>query len=435
MSHCQGNRLARRGFLGMGIAGGLGIGLSDLFHLQAVRGTESAAVAGGPTAKSLIHVFLPGGAPHQETFDPKPFAPIEYRGDLGVVATNTGDVFSSAMPQLASIADKITVIRSMTHPDAAHERGTHQMFTGYTPSPALIYPSMGSVVSQQFGPRNNLPPYVCIPSIPTEYAGCGYLSSAFAPFSLGDDPARGDFRVRDLDLPGDVPADRFTRRRAALEAVNDRFSSATSSDGVHAMNTFYDRAFSLLDSVDARQAFQISAETEEMRNRYGRHEPGQRLLLARRLIPAGVRLVTLTYGGWDLHNYVTNGIRGMMPPLDQALAALIQDLEASGLLSETVVMVSTEFGRTPKINATAGRDHWPRVFSVMVAGGGFKRGYVHGASSATASEPESDPVTPADLAATVYNQLGIDASKELMAPGNRPIEIVKGGNVIKELLA
>ena len=167
MAKCQGNRLARRGFLGMGLASGLGIGLADLFQLQALRANEAVTHGSGATAKSLIHIFLPGGAPHQEMFDPKPFAPIEYRGDLGVVATNTGDVFSSAMPQLASIADKITVIRSMTHPDAAHERGTHQMFTGYTPSPALLYPSMGSVVSKEFGPRNNLPPYVCIPSMPT----------------------------------------------------------------------------------------------------------------------------------------------------------------------------------------------------------------------------------------------------------------------------
>ncbi len=434
MYPCQGNRLSRRRFVASGIAGGLGIGLVDLLRLRATAEAPGQAATLPQRAKSVIHLFLPGGMSQQESFDPKPYAPIEYRGDLGVATTVTGDVFSAALPRLAQLADRITVIRSMTHPDAAHERGTHQMFTGYAPSPALVYPSIGSVVSHTFGSRNSLPPYVCVPSQPNEFAGSGYLSSAFAPFNLGADPAQGGFQVRDLNLPADVSAERAMRRRGMLQTERAQLEASTSADGVSAQRTFYERAFSLLDSAPARQAFDIAAEPNEVRDRYGRHEAGQRLLMARRLVAAGVRLVTVTFGSWDLHNYVTSGTQQQMPALDQGLGALIEDLDATGLLAETVVMVTTEFGRTPKINATAGRDHWPRVFSVMVAGGGFQRGLVYGASSATAAEPETDPVSPADLATTVYHLLGIDASQELMAPGNRPIEIVKGGKVLSKLL-
>jgi uncharacterized protein (DUF1501 family) len=298
----------------------------------------------------------------------------------------------------------------------------------------LIFPSFGSVISHEYGPRNNLPPYVCIPNQPNEFAGSGYLSSSFAPFSLGADPAAGGFTVRDLNLPGGVDADRFTRRRTALEAVNAHFAERDKSDSVAAMNTFYERAYSLISSQQAREAFDIDKEDPKLRDEYGRNTAGQRLLMARRLVQAGVRMVTLTYGGWDMHNQITPGMKSQMPALDQALAALIRDLDRTGLLGSTMLMVSSEFGRTPKINNTAGRDHWPKVFSVLVAGGGIKGGLIYGTSNATASEPDMDPVAPADLATTMYHLLGIVADKELMAPGNRPIEIVDGGKVIKPLL-
>ena len=429
---CPGNRYGRRNLLLSGAAFGLGLRLPDLLHFRQAFGNE---VAAAPPAKSLIHVFLPGGMSQQETFDPKPYAPLEYRGDMGFVKTKTGEHFSSSLKQLADISDKVTVIRSMTHSDAAHERGVEHMFTGYAPSPAIAYPSLGSVVSHELGPRNNLPPYVCIPNQPAPSAGSGYLSSAFAPFSLGSDPARGDFRVRDLNLPDDVTEERFAKRRAKLAAVNAPYAEETQADSVSAMNTFYERAYSLLDSAAAREAFRIEAEPKKQRDRYGRNQAGQRLLLARRLVQAGVRLVTLTYGGWDNHNRITANMRRQLPALDQGLAALISDLDEQGLLDETLVMVTTEFGRTPKINGTAGRDHWPRVFSVMLAGGGVQRGLTYGASTATAAEPEFDPVAPADLAATVYHQLGIDPEKELMSGGNRPIEIVKGGRLLRDILA
>lgn len=435
MSRCHGNQLGRRGFLAAGAFGGLGLSLAELLMLREARAQIKQYDFIEAKAESVIHVFLPGGIAHQETFDPKPYSPLEYRGELGTVRTNTGEVFSETVPNLAKCADKLAVIRSMTHGEAAHERGTHNMFTGYKPSPALVFPSFGSVVSHEYGSRNNLPPYVCVPGVPNEFAGTGYLSSSFGPFALGDDPQNPNFKVRDLNLANGVAPERFIRRKSALEAVNRRFSSLTSADSVNAMDSFYDRAYGLLDSAQAREAFDIGKEDAGLRDRYGRNQAGQRLLMARRLVEAGVRLVTVTYGGWDMHDNITGGMRSQMPALDVALATLIDDLSQRGLLEKTLVIVSSEFGRTPKINATAGRDHWPKVFSVMLAGGGIKGGTVYGASDATATEPEENPVDPADLATTMYHLLGIVADKELMAPGDRPIEIVDGGEVIKPLLA
>ena len=426
--------MSRRCLLTVGAVGGLGLTLADFFQRKAQADQKHYDFIDAK-AQSVIHIFLPGGMAHQESFDPKPYSPLEYRGEMGSIKTNTGEVISETLPKLATVCDKLAIIRSMTHGEAAHERGTHNMFTGYRPSPALIFPSMGSVVSHEYGPRNNLPPYVCIPTVPNEFAANGYLSSSFAPFSLGSDPANGGFKVLDLNLPGDVNDARFTRRRSALEAVNDYFTKKDKSDNVGAMNTFYERAYSLISSPQAREAFNIDAEPANIRDQYGRNTAGQRLLMARRLVAAGVRFVTLTYGGWDMHNSITQGMRGQMPALDQALHALITDLDAQGLLKTTMIMVSSEFGRTPKINATAGRDHWPKVFSVMLAGGGIKGGTIYGTSNSTASEPYTDAVGPEDLATTVYNQLGIVADKELMAPGDRPIEICDGGKLIKPLLA
>ncbi|MCC6491995.1 MAG: DUF1501 domain-containing protein, partial [Pirellulales bacterium] len=387
-------------------------------------------------AKSVIMIFLPGGIAAQESFDPKLYAPIEYRGEMKAIATKIpGENFSELLPKSADVADKLTIVRAMTHGEAAHERGEHNMFTGYRPSPALLYPSMGSVVSHEFGPRNNLPPYVCIPTAQSPYAGPGYLSSSYAPFSLGDDPARAGFRVQDLNLPGGIDQARYERRLKALEAVNETFAQRTKADNVSAMSTFYERAFDLIGSPTAREAFNIEAEPAEIRDRYGRSEAGQRMLLARRLVEAGARFVTLTYGGWDHHVSIVAGMRAQLPAFDQAFAALVSDLDERGLLAKTIVLVSTEFGRTPKINGTAGRDHWPKVFSVVLAGGGMKRGAIFGSSGPTAMEPEDAPLSPEDLATTIYHQLGIAAAKELMAPGDRPIEIVNGGTVRKEMLA
>ncbi|MEZ6142424.1 MAG: DUF1501 domain-containing protein [Zavarzinella sp.] len=426
----------RRFFMQVGAISSLGLTLDGFLRTKTANAEQKYFESKEGKAKSVIHIFLPGGMAHQESFDPKPNAPIEYRGEMGVIKTKLDGVFfNEMMKKTSQIADKITVCRSMTHGEAAHERGTHNMFTGYRPSPALQFPSMGTVVSHEFGPKNNLPPYVCVPSVPNTYAGSGYLSSKFAPFALGSDPASEGFRVQDLALPGGIDDKRFSSRRNILDTVNEHFEKREKSDNIAAMDTFYHQAYALISSDKAKAAFDINAESGTVRDEYGRNAAGQRMLMARRLVEAGVRFVNLTYGGWDMHDNIKAGITNQLPAFDQAFATLITDLDRRGLLDSTLVMVSSEFGRTPKINGTAGRDHWPKVFSVVLAGGGIKRGSIYGSSDATATEPEEDPLTVENLAKTVYHQLGINGEKELMAPGDRPIEIVDGGKVVKELLA
>ena len=431
---------SRREFLYVGLIGGLGLTLGDYMKARAFGG--EVAMPGSTVglkegqAKSVIHIFLPGGMASHESWDPKPDAPIEYRGPFGTVKTNLdGEVYSELMKQTATVADKITVIRSMTHGEAAHERGTHNMFTGYRPSPALNFPSFGSVVSEEFGPRKNMPPYVCVPSMPNPYAGSGYLSTKYGPFSLGADPANGGFKVRDLALAGDVDTTRFDRRQSILSTVDNHFRSIEKSDSLTAMDSFYQRAYSMISSKEAREAFDLGAEPDAIKEQYGRNEAGMRLLLARRLVEGGVRFVSMTYGGWDHHSDLKGSFNREMPQFDKAFAALIRDLESRKMLDSTLIMVSSEFGRTPKVNQTEGRDHWPKCFSVVLAGGGIKKGLIYGASDATGGEPADNPVTVEELAATVYHQLGIDPDKRLISPGNRPIDIVHGGKVIQDILA
>jgi hypothetical protein len=423
----------RRGFLTVGAIGGLGLTLGDLFRIQAARASDPAAKEAAAT--SVISIFLPGGFAQQETFDPKPHAPVEYRGPLGSIDTVLPGVrFGELLQHTAKVADKLAICRSLTHGEAAHERGTHNMFTGYRPSPALQYPSFGAVVSHELGSRENLPAYVCIPAQPNEFAGSGYLSPAYSGFSLGADPADPKFRVRDLNLPAGIDVARFEKRRRMLDVVNDHFRQKEQSDALDALDTFYQRAYGLISSTKAQEAFDMAREPDAIKDEYGRNQAGMRMLLARRLVESGVRFVTLTYGGWDHHDNIAGNMKTTMPAFDQGFAALVRDLERRGLLASTLVCVTTEFGRTPKINPTAGRDHWPKVFSIAMAGGGIKGGIVHGSSDATASEPEDDPLTIEDWATTVYDRLGIDARKELMAPGGRPVEIVDGGKVRSQLL-
>jgi hypothetical protein len=424
----------RREFLYTGLVGGLGLTLGDYLKLRAEEQKELTPLEA--KADSLIHIYLPGGAAAQETWDPKPLAPSEYRGPLGTVDTSIPGVkFSQYLKNTAKIADRLTVVRSMTHGEAAHERGTHNMFTGYRPSPALNYPSFGARVSHELGSRKELPPYVCVPSVPNEFAGTGYLSSAYGPFALGSDPSSDGFKVRDLNLPAGVTPERFDRRRSILDTVDSHFKYLEQADALNAMDSFYQAAYSLLSSVSAREAFNLAAEPAKLRDGYGRNAAGQRLLMARRLVESGVRTVSVTFGGWDHHTNIARAMETNLTPFDQAYAALITDLEERGMLDRTLVMVSSEFGRTPKINKDAGRDHWPRVFSVVFAGGGFKRGLIYGGSDATGAEPESNPLSVENMAATVLNQIGIRPEKALMAPGNRPAAIVKDGQVMTDLLA
>lgn len=423
---------SRREFLKQGVLGGVG--------MVALPGMAPCLMpvgyVPGARAKAVVHIFLSGGLSHLDTFDPKPYAPVEVRGDFGTLKSKAGgEPFSRLLPLTARIADKITVIRSMTHTEAAHERGRHTMHTGYKPSPAVTYPSMGSVVAHELGTRQSLPAYVCVPSASDIYLGTGYLSAAFAPFSVGDEPNRRNFRVRDLGLPRGVNQERLARRQRILADLDKGFETVASSDAVHASEAFYEQAYELIQSKHARDAFRIDKYPQKLRDSYGRTNVGQRLLLARGLVESGVRWVTVLDGGYDHHRNIGQGLRGRMGQLDRAYAALIADLSSSGLLDETLVLVTTEFGRTPRINNDRGRDHWPRAFSVVLAGGGIQRGLVYGATAADGSEPIEDPVKPADLAATVFQLIGIDPTKRLVSPGGRPINIVREGSVLRGLLA
>ncbi len=429
-------RVNRRDALYVGMLGGLGLTLGDFFKLREAQAAPKFYESKEGTAKSVIFIYLPGGMCHQETFDPKPVAPVEYRGPMNSIATNVDGVrINEAWKNTAQVMDKITICRSMSHGEAAHERGTHNMFTGYRPSPILQFPSMGSIVTHEYGPRNNVPQYICIPGQPNEFAGTGYLSASYAPFSLGSDPASNSFKVRDLNLPAGIDAKRFETRRQVLDIVNDRFRAKEKSDALVAVDSFYERAYNMISSPAAQAAFDLSKEDPKLRDEYGRNTAGARLLLARRLVEAGSRFVTLTYGSWDMHGNIEGSIKSQVPAFDQGFAALIRDLDRRGLLDSTMISICSEFGRTPKINGNAGRDHWPKVFSVVLAGGGIKQGTVYGSSDAIAAEPEENMLNVEDWATTIYHCLGIVGDKELMAPGDRPIEIVNGGKVRKDLLA
>ena len=414
----------RRNFIALGTTGLAGASLVDVL---AANNTWKESKEG--KAKNVIVIYMSGGMAHQESFDPKYLAPQEYRGPLGTVKTNTGERFSENLKHTAKVADKMTVIRSMTHGEAAHERGTHSMITGWRPSPAITYPSIGSVVAKELGSRKDLPPYVAIPT-PFRSTGSGYLSFKHGPFGLGSNPESPNFSVRDLNLPSGLTAERFDSRKSMRSIVDNYFSKLERNDQLDAMDSFYLKAYDMISSPEARAAFELHKEPQKLREAYGLNSAGQRLLMARRLVESGVRFVALTYGGFDHHTNIETNINRQLEPFDKAYATLINDLSDRGMLDETLVIVTTEFGRTPKINSNAGRDHWPQVFSIAMAGGGTKGGYIHGTSDPTGSFPEDDPFTVDNYAATIYNLIGIDPNRELMADGGRPIRIVNQ-NVIE----
>ena len=438
-------RPTRRNLIRVGWLGGLGLSLGAFLKMEAAA---KAAELKKPEAKakSVIHIYLQGGFAHMDSFDPKPDAPAEYRGELDTVETKIKGVrFSEHMAKTAVIADKLTVVRSMTHTEVDHSRGQHSMFTGYRPSPALTYPSMGSVTSHELGVRHDMPPYIAVPTAGTQFLGSGYLSNQHGPFELGTDPGRPGFAVRDLTLPRGVDEARFSTRKEWKELVDDHFAKTEKDDQLAAMDSFYQRAYGMLASPTVRDAFSLKNETEESKKLYGmsglngplafRNGGAARFMIARRLVEAGARFVTVTFGSWDTHAYHYRGILTQMPMLDIALSGLVTDLDQRGMLDNTLIVVNSEFGRTPKVNAGGGRDHWPRVFSVVMAGGGVKRGQVYGASDALAAEPAKNALGVEDYAHTLYHLLGIDAKKDLMSPGNRPQQIVMNGKVVKALLA
>ena len=410
--------------------------LASALPMQTLWADDPAVKRASAKAQSVIHIFLPGGLSAQESFDPKPYNTYEFRGPFSAINTKiTGVQFSQYLKNTAQVADKICVVRSMTHGEAAHERGTHNMFTGYRPSPAVKYASLGSVISNQLGDRNNLPAYISIPRQANTFAGSGFLSSKYSPFSLGSNPSDKNFKVRDLELHKGIKPDRFQQRQAMLKMMDDQYAESNQSDLIQAMDSFYERAYQLMDSKTAREAFDLKLEKQKLRDAYGMNQAGQRMLMARRLVEAGARYVSLTVGGWDHHANIRDGIKKQLAPLDKAYAALIKDLDQRGLLKSTLVILNSEFGRTPKINKDGGRDHYPKVFSMALAGGGANAGQVYGASDSTSNSVEENPVSVADYARTVYDLMGIDPSAQLMAPGDRPVLLVKGGRVIREILA
>ena len=425
--------MLRRNFIKASSLAGLGLSIPNTLQLLANEQTS-----GNGKAQSVIYIYLPGGYAAQETFDPKPLAPVEYRGPIDSIETKIpGERFSKYLPKTAGISDKITIIRSMTHGETAHERGRHDMFTGYKPSAALTYPSFGSITSQQLGVRNNIPPYIAVPAIADEYAGTGYLSHSYSPFTLGSNPESPDFKVRDLRLPEGISRERFEDRKRILSVVNNSnfVRNNSGNDNLLAVEEFYDNAFAMLDSKSSTDAFDLGKEDDKMKDRYGRNAAGMRMLLARRLVEAGSRFVTVTYSQWDMHQNIENGIKNNLPAFDQAYSTLINDLDEKGMLDSTLVVVSTEFGRTPKINPDGGRDHWPKVFSIAMAGGGVKRGLIYGQSDQTATDVFEDPVNVEDFGATIYDLLGIDYTGHLYAPGDRPVKIIDGGKPVRGIIA
>lgn len=429
----------RRSAIKIGIGSALGLSLANVLRADQ-DGTEAKA-------KNVIHLNLSGGFAAQESWDPKPESPTDYRGSFGVVKTNHGYHFSENFPRMAKIADKITVVRSMHCKIPDHGQATYHLFTGYLPTTVIDYPQMGSVVAHEFGVRKNMPPYVAIPAKTGFSGGTGYLSSKFGVFELNADPGgRGEFKVKDLSISSSVSTRQFERRVKARAILESRLKNQNvDTNQLGTMNQFYQQAFTLLNSAEAQKAFTLEGETSETKDLYGhgyvlsyRNQPaavGGRLLMARRLVAAGVRFVSVDYGGWDNHMSIRNAYLDKGPALDHAIAGLITDLDQRGMLDDTLVMVTTEFGRTPRINSSSGRDHWARSYSMMLAGGGITRGQIYGASDATASQPDKNPVPLEDFLCTIYHQLGIDSNKELLAFGTRPIEIVKGGKVVKGLIA
>ncbi|HVK06305.1 MAG TPA: DUF1501 domain-containing protein [Armatimonadaceae bacterium] len=431
------NRFTRRELLSSGVKVGMlsALGLSMTEYLA--MSSASAAGLDGGAATSAVLIWLGGGPSHLDTFDLKPDAPVEIRGAFSPMKTKVpGMEISEHLPLLAQQADKIALIRSMTSPEAAHERGTHYMMTGFEPLPGFGVPSYGSVTASQLKPRSALPPYIAIPQ-PVMYGGAGFLGAALDPFAPGGDPNNANFQVRDLELPNGVTAERMDRRRTLREAVDAAFTRfEKGSDPARTVNAFYQQAYNLLSSSDARAAFDLKKEKDDLRSAYGRTQLGQGLLLARRLVEGGVRFVTVSSGGWDTHNNGFNALKNnLLPNFDKALAAFLNDLHQRGLLQKTLVMVMGEFGRTPVVNRDGGRDHHARCFSVLLAGGGIKGGTVVGASDNRGFEPSERPVRPEDLSATIYHCLGIDYTQSISSPEGVRVTLSRGGRPVDQALA
>ena len=432
-SSCPGP--SRRAILRAGALGFLGLGLGEGLRLRALASPTAAG------ARNCILIWLAGGASHIDTFDPKPDAPEDVRGEFKAIDTSVpGLRISEVLPNLARSMDRVTLIRSMTSPEADHDRASHHLLTGYRPTPAQVYPSYGSVVSKwREASRGMLPPYVAVPDAPFS-SSAGYLTPAYDPFAVSGDPNAEGFRVSNLAPPDRLTMDRLLRRRAMVKSLDDFARDVPPTPLTRSRDQFADQAYALMTSNAAQAAFRLSDETPELRERYGRNTFGQSCLLARRLVEAGVSFVTVNDRGpgplgWDTHAQNFPTIKNSLAPaLDKGLAALLGDLGERGMLDDTLVVMMGEFGRTPKINPNAGRDHHGRANSVLLAGAGIPAGLVLGKTDAKGDSPVEKPVTPADLAYVLYTKLGIDPEHKYEAGDGRPLRLVDGATPPRELL-
>lgn len=434
--YCDG--ISRRQVIRLGSAGFLaGLNLPRLLQAQ-----ESSSAPRRAKATSCLFLFLEGGPPHQDMFDPKPEAPAEIRGPFTPIATKLPGVFySEHCGKCATINDKYTLIRSHTHTDGGHSTGYYYVMTGRKPAfsdgehpiPTNdLFPSLGAYVGKELGSNGKVPAYINMPH-PMSAGGPGFLGAEYAPFVIEADPSQPDFEVKDLGRIEGLSERRFAMRQtllAGLERDRQRIGRAK------AMSSYYAKAYDLITSPEARRAFQIQSEPASVREAYGMTQIGQCTLLGRRLIESGCRFVGIDAPGWDVHfNCFPSLKTDLIPPADQAFHALITDLEQRGMLETTLVIMMGEMGRTPRINAQAGRDHWSQAQSILMAGGGVKAGQVIGSTDAHASFPTSEPVSISDLLRTIHTLLGIDPDREYADPLGRPVPLVNGGRVIPGLIA
>ena len=438
-TNCAG--IVRRDFIQLGVGGVLGLGMGDLLRLRADAAQASGKAS--PDQVNCILVWLDGGPTHYETFDPKPDAPSEVRGKFKPIPTNVPGVsFCETMPKLAKTLDKMAVVRSICHKDPNHGGGNHYMMTG-APTPVPVncgssvsfHPSFGSMVSHLRGISDGLPAYATLPR-KSRSAGPHFLGGQHAPFVIDGDPNRKGYRVRDVVLPKSISEGRANTRLKLRKSLDRmlRIADAAAGDPAVDFDSFYQQGIDLVSSPEAQAAFDVEKEPAKVRDRYGRNDFGQRLLLARRLTGVGVSFVTVYNGGWDHHTKIfEDGFKKKITMVDTGISALINDLHGRGELDNTLVLLLGEFGRTPKINKDAGRDHWPHAMSVLVAGAGVPPGQIIGSTDVKGYYAAENIYSPEDFACSLYTKMGIDPHKILHTSTGRPLPIVNGGAPIKEL--
>jgi hypothetical protein len=433
-SDCTG--ATRRQFLRVGGLASLGLSLSSFLRLQ-----EAAAKGKSPkrSAVNCILLWMQGGPSHHDTFDPKPDAPAEVRGEFGTIPTTLPGVrLAEHLPMLAKQTDRYSIIRGHNPKNGSHGTADHLMMSGRPFNASLAFPCYGSVVAKERGYKNGMLPFVQLGKhIDRRFNGgvAGFLGDEYNPFEVGEDPNALAFKVRDLALP-DAERKKLERRYSMLGELDGKQKRAEeTSPVVRARDTFYEKAHALITSPAAKKAFAVEDEPGKLRERYGRNTFGQSCLLARRLIEGGVHFVTVTDGGWDTHQNNFKSLKDRkLPVLDRAYSALLQDLHDRGLLDSTLVVWFGDFGRTPKINPSAGRDHWATAGVACMGGGGIKTGQVVGATNPLGEFVTDSPVTPQDLAATIYHTLGIPLDTWYRSQDGRPIELVPEGKPVKQLL-